>query len=350
MKVCILGLPNSGKTTIFEALTQREVQQNHKDKFHYGIVKVPDSRIDLLSDTFKPKKTTYPEIEFVDYIREGEQKSFNADYIAKLKESDGILKVIRDFENDIYPPAFAKVDPIKELSEIDDEVILNDIGIIEKRLEKLKTAKYKLSADEKSEMTILQNFNEILSSGKMIYSVELNKEEEKVARNYGLMSAKNEIIVINIDDPAREISAELKERIESSKRTYAVISAVNEKELNQLDSESKMEFAKEMHIEEFGIQKIIRHLYTMLKLITFFTVGEDEVKGWTIKDGTNALKSAGKIHSDIERGFIKAQIASFEDFKKYANFKDCVKHGVLRLEGKEYIMKDGDIVEFKFNV
>lgn len=350
MKVCILGLPKSGKTAIFEALTLREVQPSHKDKFNFGIVKVPDQRIDYLAETFKPKKTTYPEIEFVDYIREEGQKQFSADYITKLKESDGILKVVRDFENDVYPPALSSVNPLRELSELDDEIILNDLGIIEKRLEKLRTAKYKLSAEEKAEMTYLSRFNEILSEGKMLYSVQLSKEEEKTARNYGLISSKQEIVVVNVDDPAKKVSEELKSKLETAERVYAVISAVNEKELNALDAESKSEFAREMHIEEFGIQKVIRHLYSMLSLITFFTVGEDEVKGWTIKSGTIALKAAGKIHSDIERGFIKAQIASFEDFKKHKSHKECVKHGVLRLEGKEYVMKDGDIVEFKFNV
>jgi len=350
MKICILGFPNSGKTTIYESLTRRNIQQGHKDKFNLCVVKVPDERIDYLSLIFKPKKTIYPEIEFIDYIREGEQKTFNTDYIVKLKESDGILKVIRDFNNDVHPPALLTVNPLKELDEIDDEIILNDISVIEKRLQKLKNAKYNLSVDEKSEVTTLQKFNEVLSSGKMIYTNEMNKEEEKIARNYGLISSKKEIVVVNIDDPSRSISNALKEKLEKMGRTYAVISAVNEKELNQLDTESRNEFAKDMHIEEFGIQKVIKHLYTMMNLITFFTVGEDEVKGWTIKAGTNALKSAGKIHSDIERGFIKAQIVSYQDFKKHENLKECAKHGVLRLEGKDYTIKDGDIVEFKFNV
>ncbi|MGE3062846.1 MAG: DUF933 domain-containing protein [bacterium] len=350
MKVCILGLAKSGKTTMFEALTQRDVQPSHKDKFNFGIVRVPDSRIDSLSESFKPKKIIYPEIEFIDYIREEGQKGFSADYTAKLKESDGILKVVRDFANDVYPPALSVVDPMKELTELDDEIILNDLGVVEKRLEKLKTAKYKLSAEEKTELAALTNFNNLLSSGKMIYSANLDKEEEKIARNYGLISSKKEIVVVNIDDPSRKISEDFRLKLEQSGRIFALISAVNEKELNSLDSESKNEFAKEMHIEEFGIQKVIRHLYSMLNLITFFTVGEDEVKGWTIRLGTSALKAAGKIHSDIERGFIKAQITSFEDFKKHGNFKECVKHGVLRLEGKEYTMRDGDIVEFKFNV
>jgi len=350
MKVCILGLSKSGKTTIFEALAQREVQPSHKDRFNFGIVKVPDSRIDFLSGVFKPKKTTYPEIEFIDYIREEGQKGFHPDYVAKLKESDGILKVVRDFSNDVYPPALSVVDPLKELTELDDEITLNDLGIIEKRLEKLNSAKYKLSAEEKTEQDVLKKFSELLTSGKMLYSSELGKDEDRIARNYGLISSKKEIVVINVDDPEKPVSAAMKERLENAGRVYAVISAVNEKELNSLDSESKNEFAREMHIEEFGIQKVIRHLYSMLNLITFFTVGEDEVKGWTIKSGTIALKAAGKIHSDIERGFIKAQIASFEDFKKHGNHKECVRHGELRLEGKEYIMKDGDIVEFKFNV
>ncbi len=353
MKIGIMGLKKSGKTTVFEALTNIVFDPNkhHKDKFLAGIVKVPDSRIDFLSEIFQPKKTTYPEIQFLDYLNiEGNTKSLNSEYIAKLKECDGLLKVIRNFNNDIYPPVLNEVNPLKELEEMDDEMFLNDILAIEKRLEKLKNAKYKLSNVEKNEIKSLEKLYSFVSENKPIYKFELSEDEIRICKNYGLLSAKKEIIFINTENPDDTINDVLKEKLEKEERNYVIVSAENEKELNELDEESKMEFAKEMKINEFGIEKVIKNFYYELNLITFLTMGKDEVKGWTITKGTNAVKAAGKIHSDIERGFIKAQVVSFEDFKKYGSIKECSSNGVLRLEGKDYIVKDGDIIEFKFNV
>ena len=348
-----MGLLKSGKTTVFEALIGESIdfEKHHKEKFLLHIVRVPDKRIDSLSKIFNPKKTTYPEISFLDYINiEGNKKSLNKEYIAKLKETDALLKIIRNFNSDYYPPALEIVDPYRELEEIDDEVFLNDILAIEKRLDKLKKAKYKLSNTEKNEIKILEHLLSFLNNGDFLYNKELEGTAFNLCRNYGLLTAKKEIIVINTDNMDDEIDVKLIEKLEKNNRPYIVISAENEKELNELDPTSRIEFAKEMGIEEFGIDKIINKFYNELDLITFLTMGKDEVKGWTIKKGTNALKAAGKIHSDIERGFIKAQVVSFDDFDKYGSIKECSSNGVLRMEGKEYIVRDGDIIEFKFNI
>lgn len=347
-----MGLSRSGKTTVFEAVTGRtDVQPSHKEKFNMGVVKVPDGRISKLSEIFNPKKTTFPEIEFLDYINtDNQSKSLSAEYITKLKECDGILKVVRNFRSDTCPPALLEIDPYKELSELDDEILFNDMEIVEKRLSKLKTAKYKLSQDEKSEMSVLEKFQAALNSGKMLSSIELAKEEVRLVKNYALLSFKKEIVLINCNEADDKVDEKLKSRLESQNRMYAVVSAENEKELYGLEESERIEMAKEMHINEFAIETVIRQLYYLLDLITFLTMGEDEVKGWTITKGTQALKAAGKIHSDIERGFIKAQVVSFDDFIKHGSIKECSKSGVLRFEGKEYTVKDGDIIEFKFNV
>lgn len=347
-----MGLKSSGKTTVFNALTNQHINpmEHVKEKYFMGTVFVKDDRIDYLSGIYHPKKTTYPEIHFIDYNIQNQEKSLNAEFIAKLKECDSIIKVIRSFNNEIYPPALHSVDPLKEIQEMDDEIILNDILTIEKRLEKLKNAKYKLSNSEENEKKILEKFHTILADNRFLYDSDLTEEEQKLARNYGLLSFKSEIIVINAENADYKPDIHLEEMLSKSKRDFVIISALEEVELNELDEESKKELAADMHINKFAVDKIAEKLYYGMHLITFLTSGEDEVKGWTIKNGTSALHAAGKIHSDIERGFIKAQIVSFEDFKQYGSIKECSTHGVYRLEGKEYVMKDGDMVEFKFNV
>lgn len=352
MKIGIMGLQRSGKTTVFEAVTGRtEIQASHKDKFNMGVVRIPDERISYLSDIFKPKKTTYPEIEFLDYINtENQSKSLSAEYITKLKECDGILKVVRNFKSETCPPALLEIDPLKELAELDDEIMFNDMEIVEKRLSKLKTAKYKLSQDEKAEAAVLEKFQSALNNGTMLSKIEINKDELKLVKNYALLSFKKEIVLINCNEADDAFDEKLKARLDEQGRIYASVSAENERELYGLEGDERLEMAKEMHIKEFAIETVIRQFYYLLDLITFLTMGEDEVKGWTITKGTHALKAAGKIHSDIERGFIKAQVVSFDDFSKYNSVKECSKNGVLRLEGKEYTVRDGDIIEFKFNV
>ncbi len=352
MKIGILGLPKSGKTTIFQLLSNKNLSDNLKERFFVSSVKVKDSRIDYLSKIFNPKKTTYPVIDFIDYNPplEKEEKGIDLEYFTKLKESDGILKVIRFFENEVYPPYFQDISPLKELTELDDHTILTDLEIVERRYEKLKNAKYRLSLIETAELTSLEKFKNILSDGRRLSEFKFSPEEEKIIKNFSLITAKEEIIVINTDSLERSLPQDLIDYLEKNQREYFIVSALEEKELNELDEESKKEFATEMKIDTFAIDNVISKFYKKLDLITFLTVGEDEVKGWTIKNKTTALKAAGKIHSDFEKGFIKAQVVSFEDFKKYNSIKDCSKNGVLRLEGKDYLVKDGDIIEFKFNL
>lgn len=351
MKIGIMGLGKSGKTTVFNAMTGQNVDStgHHKDKFNLGIVKVPDKRIDCLSSIFEPVKTTFAEILFLDYINtENMSKGLSNEYIIKLRECDGILKVIRAFENEIYAPALGELNPLKELIELDDEIILNDILIVEKRLEKLTGAKYKLSNDEKNEIASMEKFKAMLDEGRPLHTAEHEDKEMKIARNFGMLSMKRDIILINA--PASDYKPHEALLKKLAGREFVIVCAEDEKELNLLDAESRKELAGEMGITEFGIEKVIIKLYDSLNLITFMTVGKDEVKGWTISNGTNALNAAGKIHSDIQRGFIKAQVMSFDHFKEHGSAKECSAHGVLRLEGKEYIVKDGDIIEFKFNV
>lgn len=353
MKAGIMGLHKAGKTTVFNALTSQSIDpmEHMKEKFFIGTVFVNDERLKYLSDYFKPKKTTYPEIQFIDYnIQSGQDKSLNNEFIAKLKECQGILKVIRAFENPMYPPALGSISPLDELKEMDDEIMLNDILTVEKRLDKLKSAKYKLSNAEMNEIKILEHFHENLNRNEFLYNMNMNEDEHAIARNYGLLSSKYDVIVLNTSSADYKPDEDLKEYILNSKRNYAVVSARDEMEINELDDESKAEFAADMNINKFAKDLIAEKLYYGMHLITFLTTGEDEVKGWTIKDGTTALKAAGKIHSDIERGFIKAQVVAYDDFRQFGSFKECANNGVNRLEGKEYTVKDGDMIEFKFNV
>ena len=352
MKIGIMGLPNSGKTTVFSALTGESFNKsNVRDKFIIRNISVPDSRIDYLSDIYQPEKTVYPEIDLLDYNDfSADTKSLKPEYISKLRECDGLLKVIRDFDSDVYPPALGDASPAGELTEMDDEIILNDLLAVEKRLEKLENAKYKLTNDENIEMKILSKFREQLSSGDFLFRMEMNENEKRICGTFGYLSAKEEIIVINSNEPEKTSQPELIARLKEQNREFAIISAENEKDLNELEGEDREELAREMQISEFGIEKIINKFFYRLNLIMFFTVGKDEVRGWTLQQGDSALEAAGTIHSDLKRGFIKAEVVSYEDFKQYGSMKECATHGVMRQEGKEYTVKDGDIITIKFNV
>ncbi len=361
MKIGIIGLDQSGKTTIFNTLTGQsaEIGFGGSKKKNIGIIKVPDERIDFLKKIYDPKKTTYAEINFVDVSAGGaenqEEKGFSPKLIADIKMMDAFALVVRAFINENVHHPNTKIDPLSDLKELELEMIFSDLGIVEKRLEKSSKDK-KLMKDKKAyekEIALLTKLKDQLSDEKMIKDLDLNDEDRKDLSHYQFLTDKNYIVVINkgeSDDDTVPIEELIKD-LNSRGVTYTELKGNIEMELSQLSEEEQEEFMKDLGITEPAKNRFIKESYAMLDLISFLTAGKDECRAWTVKKGTNAKKSAGKIHSDLERGFIRAEVFSFKDFKEHGgNVAKVKEKGLFRLEGKEYIVQDGDIINVKFNV
>ncbi|MBI4654382.1 MAG: redox-regulated ATPase YchF [Nitrospirae bacterium] len=376
MRLLITGFSNSGKTTIFNALaglnfevTVYPTLASSNPEPHIGIVNVPDSRVERLSAVYKPKKKTFATIEYIDYI--GFTKGDTAQNFRVfnfIKEADAIVHVIRAFDDPAVLHPMESIDPVRDARDFESELILGDLEFIEKRLERIE---HSLKRGEKKtvkpgDKELLLKCMSALESEIPLRHLEFTEEEKKLMQAYQLLSISPEIIVLNMaegdlkTDKESRLKAELENYFKAKSPTpnsqapdYPVLFLCGkiEMEVSQLLVEERAEFLKELSIKEPATDKLCRISYERLGLITFFTVGEDEVKAWTIKKGTNAQKSAGKIHSDIERGFIRAEVIGFDDFVQSGeNMVTAKGKGLLRLEGKEYIVRDGDIINFKFNV
>lgn len=361
MKVGIIGLEQSGKSTIFNVLTGQSVEVGYggSKKHNLGVIKVPDERVDYLSEVYQPKKTVYAEISFVDVAADtmdkSAEKGFSPQLIAEIKLMDAFAVVIRAFKNDNVPHPNNKIHPLNDLKEVELEMIFSDLTIIEKRLERAVKDK-RLMKDKKAyelEISLLNKLKEHLSDEKMIKDISLTEEEQRVISPFQFLTEKNYLVLLNTGDSeddtvdTSEIIKYMKEKNISSVDLRGRI----EMELIQLSEEEQKEFMEELGIEKPTRERFIKESYKLLDLISFLTCGKDECRAWTIKNGTNAQKSAGKIHSDLERGFIRAETVSYQDFKELGGSMQKVKEkGLLRQEGKEYIVKDGDIINIKFNV
>jgi GTP-binding protein YchF len=343
MKVGLIGRQGSGKTTIFNALTglNAELGQGEKMESHLGVTKVPDARVDQLSAIFKPKKTTYAEIRFTDFpaTQSQEKLKANAALLAQMRDVDAMALVLGGFDG--------VSDPLKELRDLLAEMILADLGVVENRLARLKKEKGK---EREGEM--LARCLQTLESETSLRSLSFMPDEEPVLAGFGFLSRKSVIALFNVaeEGAGKELPAPYQAELEKLQIPGLALSARVEMEVAQLDEKDRQAFLTELGIQEPARGRFIRASYGLLDLISFFTSGEDEVKAWTIKQGTSARKAAGKIHSDIERGFIRAEVVAYDDFIRYGSDAKCREAGKLRLEGKDYPVKDGDIVHFRFNV
>tara|TARA_B100000315_G_scaffold210427_1_gene206694 strand:+ start:12464 stop:13522 length:1059 start_codon:yes stop_codon:yes gene_type:complete len=352
MKIAVTGKPFVGKTTIFRALTRAAEDHHLVDKPNIGTVKVPDRRIDYLSGFFQPKKTTYAELIFTDFA--GFEKTSTSlekqpETLNQLKTADALAVVCKLFEQD------ADFSPVKDIEEWVSELLLADLQTIENRLERInKSSKGKKLLLHEEEKKLLLTCKDTIESGTPLRNLELTGTEKKLLSGFQMLSIKPVIVIYNISDTwLGKLESELPQisKLQACPN-MAVTSICGEIELEiaQLDESDRIEFMKEMGIEEPGLNKFIRASYGLLGLISFFTVGKDEVKAWTVKKDTDALNAAGEIHSDIERGFIRAEIISYEDFKNCGSMSEGKKKGLVRLEGKKYVVQDGDIINFRFNV
>jgi ribosome-binding ATPase len=351
MKLGIIGLNHSGKTTVLNALTgaRKAVGTYGKSDTNIAVVKVPDERIDWLVKAYSPKKTVHADIEFVD-IPGGIDDSSDPKIVAAARETDALIFVVRAFENPNVPHPNGSIDPLRDLGYITTGLIVNDLSIAEKRVERLRKSSSKgLSPDEeKTELDILEKILLHLEKEEPLSSLGLSEDEEKAIRSFQFLTLKPSLTLLNVSDEninSPETSGLLK-KMENS----MALSADTEMQIQTLDENDRLTFLEDLGIQELSLNSLIRAAYSTLGLISFFTAGEKEVHAWTIKKDSSALTAAGKIHSDLERGFIRAEVFSFNDLKTFGSEREVKNAGKFRLEGKEYIVQDGDIIVIKFSV
>ncbi|MEM8961231.1 MAG: redox-regulated ATPase YchF [Acidobacteriota bacterium] len=354
MHLGIVGLPKVGKTTLFNTLTASEADTDKfsaSRKTNIAVAKVPDPRLAELRDLFKPKRYVPATVDYVDVpgISKGESKE-NLDLDA-LRQVDALVHVVRVFDDPELPHPEGSIDAARDVETLDLELVLADYEVVERRIDRLaKSAKRGLSAEEKVEEALLKNtILPTLENEQPLRSIELSPDDEKRLRGFQLLSAKPQLVILNVDESAigkdRDFGVE-----ETEERRVVVISAPIEAEIALLSEDEQREFLDDLGLEEPSLDRVLRASYELLGLISFFTVGEDEVRAWTIRRGTIARKAAGAIHSDIERGFIRAEVVPWDELLSQGSMAKCRDQGTLRLEGKEYLVKDGDVTHFRFNV
>lgn len=344
MKVGLIGHRGAGKTTLFNMLTGLQAQVGGfagKEEVHLGVIKVPDARIDKLAQIFKPKKTTYAEIRFTDFPpSEGEETlKSNTTLVAQMREVDAIALVLRDFNDDAHP--------LKALNNLLTEMILSDLAVVENRRSRLKKEKAR-----PQEENLLERCAHALENEQSLRSLSFSADEENLAAGFGFLSRKPVLVIFNQPDEkaGKPLDPPYQEELQRRALDGLTLGGKVEMEIAQLDDSDRMAFLKEIGIEEPARDRFIRASYGLLDLISFFTTGEDEVRAWTVTQGAIAKRAAGKIHSDIERGFIRAEVIAYDDFVVHGSELKCKEAGKLRLEGKDYVVKDGDIIHFRFAV
>ena len=362
MKIGIVGLAQSGKTTLFNAITGAEIDTSAftgKTEAHRAIVNVPDERIELLNDIFEPKKKTPAIIEYIDLagVSTSEQKKsgFSDQFLGQIRLVDAILVVVRSFRNDAIPHPDNSIDPLRDLRNVEAEFVISDLSIIENRMDRLqRQMRAKKNDADVREHALLERCKDFLEEEKPLRHLEMDSDEEMLARGFQFLTQKSIIIVVNSDEGDIQKEAEVlkpfQDYLDDPNATALSISAQIEMEIQQLSAEEADIFQDELGITESAMGRLIRVSYDLLGLISFFTVGSDEVRAWTIKENTKAPQSAGAIHTDFERGFIRAEIVHYDDFIPRKSLPQCKTDGVMRLEGKEYVVKDGDIINFRFAV
>jgi GTP-binding protein YchF len=362
MKIAVTGLANSGKTTIFNALTglnlETTVYATVTAEPHHGVVKVPDARIDKLAGIYQPKKTTYATVEYVDYIglTKGDLEQ-NRKVFDLVKDADALVHVVRGFGDEAVSHPLGSVDPLRDAETVEMEMIFGDLELVIKRLERMELGAKRGKKPDPAEHALLLKCKEHLESEKPLRDARFSAEEQKAMRHLQFMSIKPQVVVLNVAE--QEVNAETTKRMVSSleagfksSRAKALgLCGKIEMEIAQLAPDDAKAFLDDLSIQEPALNRLIRVSYDLLGLISFLTYGEDEVRAWTIEKGMTAQQAAGRIHSDIERGFIRAEIVSYDDFIAGGGSIHAVREkGHFRLEGKTYEMKDGDMVNFRFNV
>jgi GTP-binding protein YchF len=387
LTIGIIGLPQSGKTTLFNALTKAGAPVSgyatSTVQANIAVVQVPDARLQPLADIFKPKKVTPTTVEFVDVAGMGQatqahkekREGLSPEFLGHIRNADALAIVLRTFANSNVPHIYENIDPIRDLDSLNAELALTDLTTVEKRIE--RTTKAAKSGDKKylQELEILRLLQEALNELKLVSQLELLPQDRVILSELFLLTLKPRMYVLNVSEDALAAANDLLARIAAGEDVDAntlegelqgiaavakrakeegsevvAVSARLEAELTELSEEDAHEYLESLGLPQLGADRVIQVGYRLLNLVTFLTAGEDEVRAWTVTRGAKAPEAAGKIHSDIERGFIRAEVTKFEDFMACGSFAAATKKGLLRLEGKDYVMQDGDIAHFRFNV
>ncbi len=352
MKLGIIGLPQSGKTTIFNALTRGNTPtaaSAGRMEVHTAVVDVPDARVDKLSGMFKPRKTIYAKVTYADIAGlEGNaaKTGISGQLLNQLAQMDGFLLVIRAFEDENVPHPSSSLDPKRDVEAMQSELLLNDLIAVERKLERLVEERKKGGTDKTinaHQTELFERLHRALSDNQPLRKLDFNAEEQKELASFGLLTRKPLLTVFNMNEGQAAPAVQLD-------HPSTALMGKLEMEIAQLPAEDAAVFMQEYGIQEPGLNKMIRLSYDLLQLQSFFTVGEDEVRAWTTRRGASALEAAGEIHTDLQRGFVRAEVVAYEDLVALGGMNEAKTKGKLRLEGKEYPVKDGDIMHIRFNI
>jgi GTP-binding protein YchF len=351
----IIGLPQSGKTTVFNVLThgdQPVVTRGGRFEVHTAVVDVPDPRLDQLSELFKPDKTIYAKVNYADIagLGSGSGGEISGELLNQLGQMEGFIHVVRCFENPEVPHLSSTIDPLRDIHAMDAELLLNDLIAIERKLERLTDERIKGGGREKTqveyEINLFQRMQAFLAEEQPLRDMKFSPDDERVLAGYGLLTRKPVSVLLNLGDGQTPPDIDYP-------HSHCVVASIQgklEMEIAQLPLDEGQVFLDEYGITEPGLDKVIRCSYQMLEQVSFFTVGDDEVRAWTVKFGTPALEAAGAIHSDLQKGFIRAEVITWDDLLALGSLSEARAKGKLRLEGKDYILNDGEVMHVRFAI